>query len=69
MADLEVVFTPEPMLVCPFRTITKLIPNNFGAADQIIEFPECQGRACPFYNDEADNNNERCFKTYSVMGG
>lgn len=67
MSDLEIVVTPEPWLVCPFRTKTKLVPNDFGAADQIIEFPECQGRACPFYNNEAEDNSERCFKAYSSL--
>lgn len=65
--DMEIIVTPEPWLVCPFRTKTKLVPNDFGAADQIIEFPDCQGRACPFYNDEAVDNTERCLKaTYGL---
>ena len=65
---MELVVAPEPSLVCPFRTKTKLVPNNFGAADQIVEFPPCQGKACPFYNDSAKNNTERCFKTYFEPG-
>lgn len=65
---MELIVNPEPELVCPFRTRTKLIPNDFGAADQVVEFPECQGRACPFYNVKAKDNTEKCFKTYFEPG-
>jgi hypothetical protein len=59
---MESIISPEKPLVCPFRTLTKLIPNQFGAADQMIEFPECHGNACPFYDSNAVTNSDKCLR-------
>lgn len=37
-------------MVCPFRTATKMTEDENGIPTQLVEFPECQGSSCPFYD-------------------
>lgn len=64
MSELTVLKNDK--LVCPFRTETKLVPNEYNAANQIVLFPECQYEVCPFYNNSAHNNTERCLRSLKV---
>lgn len=58
MSDLKIFNNDK--LVCPFRTETRLVPNEFNAANQVVLFPECQYAVCPYYNTEGTKNYERC---------
>ena len=61
--ELKVIENPK--MVCPFRTLTKLVPNQFNAADQVVEYPECQYALCPYFNNELTNNSTRCRRVTS----
>lgn len=56
------VMSPELPTVCPFRTQTRMIPNQYNAVDQVMLYPECMGNACPFFNVDAESNADRCFR-------
>lgn len=55
---LEVITNDK--MVCPFRTKTVLVPNQYNAADSVTEYPECQYALCPFYDSTGVDNLERC---------
>lgn len=69
ITNLNVLTNEEIKMVCPFRTEVVVgqrlnvegVPEQY----QITTFPECQYRACPFYNPTGKDINEKCFK--SVM--
>lgn len=62
---MELKIIPESQLVCPFRTKVRLVPNEYGTTDQLVEYPNCQGNACPFFVTDATVNEDRCRRTYS----
>ena len=61
--DSVTIISPELAMVCPFRTQTRMIPNQYNAVDQVVLYPECQGNVCPYFDVDAEVNAKRCLRT------
>lgn len=51
-------------MLCPFRPTTRNVQVSQSEMDQILDFPECYYRECPFFDE---NNSIKCLKAESTL--
>lgn len=62
--EFDVIDTSVTMRVCPFRPTTRTIQISQNEMQQILDYPECYYKSCPYY----DINNEiKCLKAESTL--
>lgn len=62
--DFTLVEQEPTKLLCPFRPTTRNVQVSQAEMDQILDFPECYYKQCPFFDS---NNSIKCLKAESVL--